>query len=184
MAAEAPQGEIGFRAPYFRLASTDGRLLALADVAGRKGTVVAFICNHCPYVKAIIHRLARDAKDLEPHGVAIVAICSNDAAAYPEDSFENMGLFAEQHGLPFPYLHDATQEVARAYGAVCTPDFFGFDADLRLKYRGRLDGSRKVAGPDDLDRELFNAMRMVAETGAGPERQHPALGCSIKWRVT
>jgi peroxiredoxin len=182
MAAEAPQCEIGFRAPHFRLAATDGRLLELNDVAGRKGTVIAFICNHCPYVQAIIHRLARDAKELEPLGVATVAICSNDAEAYPEDSFENMGLFAEQHGLPFPYLHDATQEVARGYGAVCTPDFFGFDGDLRLKHRGRLDASRKEAGPDDLDRELFDAMRMIAETGAGPEWQNPSLGCSIKWR--
>lgn len=182
MAAEAPQCESGFQAPEFELAATDGRFLRLADVSGEKGTVVAFICNHCPYVHAVIDRLVRDAKELATLGIATVGICSNDAEAYPEDSFDNMKKFAAAHDLPFPYLHDTTQQVARSYGAVCTPDFFGFDADLALRYRGRLDASRKHVGPDDLDRELFNAMRLIAETGAGPKQQFHALGCSIKWR--
>ena len=182
MAAEAPQCEPGVRAPEFELAATDGRFLSLADVSGEKGTVVAFICNHCPYVHAVIDRLVRDAKELATLGIATVGICSNDAEAYPEDSFDNMKKFAAAHDLPFPYLHDTTQQVARSYGAVCTPDFFGFDADLALRYRGRLDASRKQAGPDDLDRELFNAMRLIAKTGAGPKQQFHALGCSIKWR--
>lgn len=184
MAAQAPLCDTGFKAPGFELPSTAGKIVRLADVAGPKGTVVAFICNHCPYVKAVIDRLVRDANDLAELGVATVAICSNDADAYPEDSFDNMKLFAKEHAFPFPYLHDASQDVARAFGAVCTPDFFGFDGDLALKYRGRLDASRKEAGPDDLERELYTAMRMIAETGAGPEDQFPAMGCSIKWRET
>lgn len=182
MAAQAPDAKIGFRAPDFSLANIDGRMLRLADVAGPKGTVVAFICNHCPYVKAIAARLARDAADLAGHGISVVAINANDATAYPEDSFENMIGFAADHGFGFPYLHDETQEVARAYGAVCTPDFFGFDADLRLKYRGRLDASRAEPGPADLRRDLHDAMVEIAETGTGPAEQLPAIGCSIKWR--
>ncbi|MCH9807913.1 MAG: thioredoxin family protein [Alphaproteobacteria bacterium] len=182
MAAEAPKGETGFTAPGFELPATDGRLIKLADIAGKKGTVVAFICNHCPYVIAIIDRLVRDANDLAPLGVSVVAICSNDADAYPEDSFANMKLFANEHSFSFPYLHDAAQDVARFYGAVCTPDFFGFDADLSLQYRGRLDASRNVAGPLSLKRDLFDAMRAIAQTGAAPADQPPALGCSIKWR--
>lgn len=182
MAAVAPDVEIGRPAPNFSLPGVDGRVLRLTDVAGEKGTVVAFICNHCPYVKAIALRLARDANNLAELGVNVVAINSNDAEAYPEDSFENMKLFAKDSGFTFPYLHDETQEIARAYGAVCTPDFFGFDADLRLKYRGRLDASRKEAGPSDLKRELYEAMKAVAETGEVPDEQVPSLGCAIKWR--
>jgi peroxiredoxin len=181
MAAQAPQCEIGFRAPDFELPSTHGRIVRLADVAGPNGTVIAFICNHCPYVTAVIDRMVRDAKDLAPLGVSTVAICSNDADSYPEDSFENMKVFAERHSFPFPYLHDASQEVARAYGAICTPDFFGFSSNLSLQYRGRLDASRKEAGPENLKRELFEAMRQIAETGVGPDEQFPAMGCSIKW---
>ncbi len=142
---------------------------------------MAFICNHCPYVKAIADRLARDARDLALLGVMVVAINSNDATAYPEDSFANMKLFAEHNGFGFPYLHDETQAVARAYGAVCTPDFYGFDANLSLQYRGRLDASRQHAGPTDARRELYEAMRQIAETGTAPRNQHPSLGCSIKW---
>lgn len=182
MAAQAPEVEIGFRAPSFELPASDGRVLRLADVAGSKGTVVAFICNHCPYVKAVGARLARDARDLAPLGVNVVAINANDAVAYPEDSFDKMKDFAAEYGFDFPYLFDESQDVARTYGAVCTPDFFGFDADLTLKYRGRLDASRKEEGPADARRELFEAMRQIAETGTAPREQNPALGCSIKWR--
>ncbi len=184
MAAQAPQVEIGFRAPNFELPATDGRTMRLADVAGPKGTVVAFICNHCPYVKAITERLVRDARDLGRLGVHVVAINANDAVSHPEDSFANMKVFAANNGFPFPYLYDESQEVARAYGAVCTPDFFGFDAGLTLKYRGRLDASRKEAAAAGAHRELFQAMVQIAESGTAPREQLPALGCSIKWRQT
>jgi len=182
MAAQAPDVEIGLQAPNFSLKNVDGRMLRLADVAGAKGTAIAFFCNHCPYVKAIADRLVRDAEALAGHGVNVVAINSNDAIAYPEDSFDNMKAFAEGFGFSFPYLHDETQKIARAYGAVCTPDFFGFDADLRLKYRGRLDASRKEAGSSELKRELFEAMMSIAESGQGPAVQLASIGCSIKWR--
>ncbi|MDX6748839.1 thioredoxin family protein [Geminicoccaceae bacterium 1502E] len=172
----------GEKASPFELPATDGRVLRLADIAGRKGTVIVFLCNHCPYVKAIIDRLIRDARDLEPLGVRMAAICSNDAAAYPEDGFEEMRRWAREKEFPFPYLHDASQEVARAYGAVCTPDFFGYDAGLGLQYRGRLDASR-MAPVDGARRELFEAMRQVALTGCGPEEQSPSMGCSIKWKA-
>ncbi|MDX2257308.1 MAG: thioredoxin family protein [Hyphomicrobiaceae bacterium] len=182
MAATAPRGALGAAAPAFSLPATDGRILSLADSAGPRGTLVAFICNHCPYVVAVIDRFVRDARDLAPLGIGVVAISANDARAYPEDSFPNMQAFALRHGLPFPYLYDESQTVALAYGAVCTPDFFGFDADLKLAYRGRLDASRKDAAPAGTRRELYEAMRLVATTGAGPAEQHPAVGCSIKWR--
>jgi peroxiredoxin len=180
MAAEAPAAEIGWIAPAFDLRGTDGRRHTLAELAGPHGTIVAFICNHCPYVKAVLPRLIRDARDLAALGVHVIGINSNDAQAYPDDSFEHMVEAARQ--LPFPYLHDETQTVARTYGAVCTPDFFGFDAGLRLRYRGRLDASRKDTAPEGTRRELFEAMRQVAETGQAPAEQHACIGCSIKWR--
>ena len=183
MAVSPPICDFGWRAPDFSLPGVDGAVRRLQDLRGERGTLVAFICNHCPYVKSVIDRIARDAHELASLGVETVAICSNDAAAYPEDSFENMKLFARRHGFRFPYLHDEEQSVARAYGAVCTPDFFGFDSGLGLQYRGRLDGSRKQAGPVDLRRDLFEAMRQVAQTGRGPLDQIPSMGCSIKWRA-
>jgi peroxiredoxin len=179
MATEAPVAEIGFAAPAFSLPGTDGRPHALKELAGARGTLLAFICNHCPYVKAALPRLVRDARDLAAIGVRVIAINSNDAAAYPEDDFPHMVKLAK--GLPFPYLHDESQSAARAYGAVCTPDFFGFDAGLKLRYRGRLDAARMDAPPAGAPRELYDAMKMIAETGLGPKVQHASIGCSIKW---
>ena len=180
-AARPPVCEFGRPAPHFLLPDTDGQIYALDSCRGPNGTVVMFICNHCPYVKAIAGRLAAEADALRDIGVGVVAICSNDAETHPEDSFERMGAFARAHGFPFPYLHDASQKVAAAYGAVCTPDFFGYDARLGLQYRGRLDDGGPRGGTPTR-RELFEAMREVAETGRGPEVQTPSLGCSIKWR--
>jgi len=183
MAAQTSPAELGFKAPPFTLPGTDGKTYSLADLKGERGTLVMFICNHCPYVHAVIDRAMRDARELAPLGVTTVAICSNDAVRYPEDSFTNMGVFAKQHGFPFPYLHDENQKVARDYGAVCTPDFFGFNDKLELQYRGRLDEGRTEAPPKDAKRELFEAMALIAETGHGPGVQHPSVGCSIKWKT-
>ncbi|WP_417257768.1 thioredoxin family protein [Celeribacter sp.] len=182
MAAIPPVCDFGWRAPAFSLPATDGKTYTFDDVAGEKGTLVMFICNHCPYVLAVIDRIIRDARELQGLGIGVAAICANDAEAYPDDSFDNMVKMAAQWALPFPYLHDADQSVAKAYDAVCTPDFFGFDAEGGLQYRGRLDASRKVAGPADLKRDLFEAMREVAQTGKGPREQIPSMGCSIKWK--
>ena len=182
MAVETPVCNFGWKAPDFRLPATDGKVYSLEDIRGPRGTLIMFICNHCPYVKAVIDRIVRDAKELQALGIGVAAICSNDAEAYPEDSFENMKRFAEEHGFTFPYLHDESQDVARAYDAVCTPDFFGFNADLELQYRGRLDASGRNPAPPDVRRELFEAMKQVAETGRGPEHQIPSMGCSIKWK--
>jgi peroxiredoxin len=170
-------------APDFSLPATDGRIYAVNDVAGEKGTVIVFICNHCPYVKAVIDRLAGDARLLLAEGISFAAICSNDATDYPEDSFANMKRFAQAHKFPFPYLHDETQTVARAYGAVCTPDYFGYDKDRRLKYRGRLDEGRTAPPPAGARRELVEAMRSIAATGVAPGDQTPSIGCSIKWKA-
>lgn len=182
VAKETPVCDFGVAAPDFELPGVDGRTYRLQDCRGENGTVVAFICNHCPYVKASIGRLVETARQLEPYGVDFVAINANDAAQYPEDSFENMKDFAERHDLPFPYLHDADQSVARAYGAVCTPDFFGYNRDLELQYRGRLDDGRTGAPSPGARPELLEAMQQVADTGRGPEAQIPSMGCSIKWK--
>lgn len=182
MAAQAPTADLGWEAPEFLLPATDGKSYTLDDLKGERGTVVMFLCNHCPYVQAMIDRTSDDAAALALLGVNTIAICSNDAVSYPEDSFEHMRVFAEHHALPFPYLHDETQKVARAYGAVCTPDIFGFDDRLRLRYRGRLDEGRTETPRPGAKRELLEAMRLIAETGEGPAEQHPAIGCSIKWK--
>jgi peroxiredoxin len=181
MATEAPIAEIGFAAPAFSLPGADGRVHTLSELAGARGTVVAFICNHCPYVKAMLPRLVRDARELASIGVSVIGINSNDAAAYPEDSFQRMKELAP--GLSFPYLYDESQSVARAYDAVCTPDFFGFDAGLKLRYRGRIDAARKDAAPAGMPRDLYDAMTMIAATGQGPKAQLASIGCSIKWRT-
>lgn len=160
-----------------------GKQVSLDDVKGPNGTLVVFICNHCPYVMAVIERLVRDAAALQALGVGVVAISSNDVGTYPEDGPEQMAELAREHGFSFPYLYDETQDVARGYGAICTPDFFGYNADGALQYRGRLDASRKETGPADLRRDLYEAMKRVAETGKGPEDQTASMGCSIKWRA-
>lgn len=183
MAAQPTVCDFGWPAPGFTLPATDGRVLSLSDLSGPKGTLVMFICNHCPYVLAVLDRIIRDARDLQAMGIGVAAICSNDAVAYPADSFDNMQALAAKMAFPFPYLHDAGQSVARAYGAACTPDFFGFDADGGLQYRGRLDASGKNPAGPDVRRELVEAMTRVAETGHGPADQVPSMGCSIKWKA-
>lgn len=183
MAATVTSIKLDIPAVDFRLPATDGRTYSFDDVAGKNGTVIVFICNHCPYVIAVIDRLVADARVLMAEGIGFAAICSNDATGYPEDSFPNMKRFAEKHKFPFPYLHDESQKVARAYDAVCTPDFFGFDKNRRLKYRGRLDEGRTNPPPPGARRELVEAMREIAETGTAPADQHPSIGCSIKWKA-
>jgi peroxiredoxin len=173
--------DFGWKARGFALRGVDDKTYSLADVRGPKGTLVTFICNHCPYVKAVISRLVDEAKALRAIGIGTIAINANDANTYPEDSFDNMKAFASKHGFPFPYVIDETQAIARAYGAQCTPDFFGFNASDELQYRGRLDASR-TSLVANARRDLYEAMRQVAETGRGPEEQTPSMGCSIKWR--
>jgi peroxiredoxin len=171
----------GWKARDFDLKGIDGKSYSLADVRGPKGTLVVFICNHCPYVKASIDRIVQEAQALRGLGIGTIAIMPNDTATYREDSFDNMKAFAAKHHFAFPYVIDETQEVARSYGAQCTPDFFGFNAQDELQYRGRLDASRTTPVPD-ARRDLFEAMKQVAETGRGPAEQIPSMGCSIKWR--
>lgn len=181
MAATAPVCDFGWAAKPFSLRGTDGKTHTLDTARGPNGLLVMFICNHCPYVKAVIDRIVRDAGALKDHGIGAIAIMPNDTDRYPEDDFEHMKAFAAAHRFPFPYVIDETQAVAQAYGAVCTPDFFGFDAGLGLQYRGRLDAS-KVQPVPDAEPELLNAMIQVARTGLGPREQVPSMGCSIKWR--
>jgi len=173
--------DFGRTAVDFDLEATDGRRYTLADVRGPNGTLVIFICNHCPYVKAVIDRIVRDVSDLKAHGVGSIAIMPNDTEAHPEDSFERMKEFAARHRFTFPYAIDRSQETARAYDAVCTPDYFGFNRAGELQFRGRLDESRTSPVPG-ARRELFEAMVEVAKTGRGPKEQVPSMGCSIKWR--
>jgi peroxiredoxin len=162
--------------------ATDGRRYTLEDVRGPKGTLVIFMCNHCPYVKAVLDRIIRDVADLREHGIGAIAINANDPTQHSEDSFESMKRLVAEKKFPFPYAFDESQQVARAYGAVCTPDFFGYNADLELQYRGRLDASKTTPVPGAI-RELYEAMLQVAETGRGPEHQIPSMGCSIKWKA-
>ncbi len=179
---ETPVCDFGQDAIDFSLPGTDDRLWSLEDCRGENGTLVMFICNHCPYVKAIQERLVRDTCELLDVGVKSVAIMSNDTHDYPEDSFENMQKIAAQFQYPFPYLLDETQQIAKTYGAACTPDFFGYNADLKLQYRGRLDASHTEPAAD-APRELFEAMKSIAASGKGPEAQITGLGCSIKWKT-
>lgn len=183
VSTETPLCDFGAPAPDFALPGVDGRIWTRDQCKGPRGLLVMFICNHCPYVKAIRDRLVRDARELAALGIGCVAISSNDVNDYPEDSFDHMKQVAAEFDFPFPYLYDESQAVARAYGAVCTPDFFGYDSELGLQYRGRLDASRKEAAPPNVRRDLFEAMKQVAETGAGPAEQIPSMGCSIKWKA-
>lgn len=182
VALNPPVCDFGQPAIDFDLPGTDGQRHTLASCRGPNGLLVMFICNHCPYVKAVIDRLLRDCRELAGHGIGCVAIMSNDVAEYPEDSPDKMRQWAAELAFPFPYLYDESQQVARAYGAVCTPDFFGYNADLELQYRGRLDASGRNPGPPDARRELFAAMCEIAATGHGPATQIASIGCSIKWR--
>lgn len=183
MALETPVCDFGAPAIEFSLPGTDGQVWTLDKCRGENGLLVMFICNHCPYVQAVLDRIIRDARELKKLGINSVAISANDVENYPEDSFDNMQRVARENDFPFPYLFDESQSVADAYGAICTPDFFGYNKDLELQYRGRLDASRKQAAPADVRRDLYEAMKQVAETGHGPAEQIPSMGCSIKWRA-
>lgn len=176
-----PAVERGWKAEDFKLQGTDEKVYTLDEVRGKNGLVVMFICNHCPYVKAVLDKIISDTKELKAYGINSVAIMSNDPEQYPEDSFRNMQTLSIVKLLPFPYLWDKDQSVARTYGAVCTPDFFGFNADLKLQYRGRLDASGRSSSPE-AKRELFEAMVEISKTGKGPDEQMPSIGCSIKWK--
>jgi peroxiredoxin len=176
-----PVCDFGWQAPSFDLQNVDYSMVSLDESMGKNGLLVMFICNHCPYVKAILPRLINDVRALQTLGINTVAIMSNDPSEYPEDSFENMQKIAEDMAFPFPYLLDDTQEVAKAYGAVCTPDFFGLNNQFQLQYRGRFDESRKETAPHST-RDLLHAMKQIAETGQGPREQIASIGCSIKWR--
>jgi peroxiredoxin len=180
---ETPVCDFGLAAPDFNLLGVDRKQWTLQECRGENGLLVMFICNHCPYVKAVRERIVRDTRELLDYGIRAVAIMSNDPTDYQEDSFDNMKEIARIFDFPFPYVFDETQAVAKAYGAICTPDFFGYNADLALQYRGRLDASRKETAPADVRRDLFEAMKQVAETGKGPEQQIPSMGCSIKWKT-
>lgn len=180
---QTPLKESNFYAPDFNLKNVDGKTLSLNDVKGEKGTLVMFICNHCPYVLAVIDRLADYCKDLQKEGIGVVAIMPNDTKNYPDDSFENMKIFAKTHHFTFPYLIDETQQTAKAYDAVCTPDLFGFNADGRLEYRGRVDSAANKPADASTVQELKIAMLQIAKTGTGPAQQFPSMGCSIKWRA-
>ena len=182
MAAVPPVCDFDWPAPEFSLPATDGKTYSYADIAGENGTLLMFICNHCPFVLGALERIIEDAKTLKDMGIGVAAICSNDSRNYPADSFENMKKMAEYHNFPFPYLHDDSQDVAQAYDAVCTPDFFGFNNKGGLQYRGRLDALRPNMPPVEVRRDLIEAMKQVAESGRGPEGQIPSMGCSIKWR--
>lgn len=180
MAVSTPICDFGWKAPDFTLKGTDGKSFTMSQHIGDKGLLIAFICNHCPYVQAIIDRLADDSRELQAEGVNVLAVMSNDYFSYPDDSPANMKIFAAKHNLPFPYLVDEDQAVARAYGAVCTPDFFGLNKNGELQYRGRIDDAR-MGDPSNRKPELLIAMRQIAQTGNGPREQIASMGCSIKW---
>ncbi len=177
-----PLCNFGEPAKAFNLLGTDGKQWSLQQCMGENGLLVMFICNHCPYVKAIHQRLIRDTNELRALGIGAVAISSNDMETYPEDNYENMQALAKQLDFKFPYLIDQSQQVAKDYGAVCTPDFFGYNKDYQLQYRGRLDASKKETAAENVKRDLFEAMKLIAETGLGPKEQIASIGCSIKWK--
>ena len=182
MPIQTPICDFGKKAIPFELKSTDDKILKLEDITGKNGTLIMFICNHCPYVKAVTKDIVEDCKNLENFGISSIAICSNDSINYPEDSFENMVKFAKGNNFGFPYLTDETQEVAKAYDAVCTPDFFGYNKNLELQYRGRMRELKKLIPVRSGKSDLFQAMKQIAETGNGPMEQVPSAGCGIKWK--
>jgi len=181
MPLKTPICDFGQAAKSFELKSTNNEIIKLNDVKGTNGTLVMFICNHCPYVKAVIKDIVEDCKNLEKLGIKAVAICSNDSINYPEDSFDKMVKFHKDHNFNFPYLFDETQNVAKSYDAVCTPDFFGYNNHLELQYRGRIRELVNLKPVRAGDSDLYSAMKQIAETGKGPEMQIPSVGCSIKW---
>ncbi len=182
MPIQTPICDFGQKAHEFQLKSTSNEILSLKNSKGSKGTLLMFICNHCPYVKAVIKDIVEDCKKLEKFGVNSIAICSNDSVNYPEDSFENMKKFEKENNFNFPYLHDETQKIAKIYDAVCTPDFFGYNKNLELQYRGRIRELKNLVPVRNDESDLFKAMKQIAETQKGPENQIPSAGCSIKWK--
>lgn len=178
---KTPICNFGEKAKSFELKGIDGQLHKLEDHVNKNGLLIMFICNHCPYVKAIIKDLVQDCKSLEKFGINSAAICSNDVKNYPEDSFENMIAFSKENNFSFPYLHDETQEVAKVYDAVCTPDFFAYNGNLELQYRGRIKQLKDLQPIDTGESELFKALKLISKTGEGPKEQHPSMGCNIKW---
>ena len=182
MPIQTPICDFGKKAVPFELKSTEGKILKLNEIKGENGTLIMFICNHCPYVKAVTKDIVEDCNELKKIGINSIAICSNDAVNYPEDSFENMIKFSKENNFSFPYLTDETQEVAKEYDAVCTPDFFGYNKNLELQYRGRVRELRKLIPVRNGESDLLKAMKQVAETGEGPKEQTPSAGCGIKWK--
>ena len=182
MPVQTPICDFGQKALPFELKSTENKIISLNDIKGENGTLIMFICNHCPYVKAVAKEIVEDCSELKKIGINSVAICSNDFVNYPEDSFENMIKFSNDNKFNFPYLIDETQQIATAYNAVCTPDFFGYNKDLELEYRGRLRELKNFIPVKDGESDLLKAMRQVAETCSGPKDQTPSAGCSIKWK--
>ncbi len=178
---KTPICDFGKKAENFKLKSTKNKIVSLNDVIGQNGTLVMFICNHCPYVKAVIKNIVEDCNRLKKFGIESLAICSNDVKNYPEDSYDNMIKFSETHNFTFPYLFDETQEIARKYNAVCTPDFFGYNKNLELQYRGRIRELKDLKPLEDGDSDLYKAMKDISETGNGPKNQIPSMGCNIKW---
>jgi len=178
---KTPICDFGKKAENFQLNSTDNKVISLKDIKGENGTLIMFICNHCPYVKAVIKDIVQDCKKLALSGIKSVAICSNDVLNYPEDSFDKMINFAKENHFNFPYLIDETQQIAKAYDAVCTPDFFGYNNNLELQYRGRIRELKELMPVRSGDSDLLKAMQLVAQTGKGPEKQIPSMGCNIKW---
>ena len=181
MPVQTPICDFGQKALAFELKSTENKVISLDDIKGENGTLIMFICNHCPYVKAVTKEIVEDCNELKKIGVNSVAICSNDFVNYPEDSFENMIRFSNNNQFSFPYLQDDTQEVAKTYDAVCTPDFFGYNKDLELQYRGRVRELKNLEPVKDGESDLLKAMKMIAKTGQGPKDQLPSMGCNIKW---
>ena len=182
MSVNSPNEQLEWKAPNFELLSVDNTKYSLNNIAGEKGTVIAFICNHCPYVIAIAERLSFESKELQKIGINTAAIMSNDVVSYPEDSFENMKKFSKKYNFEFPYLFDNTQEIAKKYKAVCTPDFFGFNDKLILQYRGRICSDVMNNDTKNIKRDLYNSMELISRTGVGPSKQYNSFGCSIKWK--